>query len=383
MANATTGQAGAIPFANADPLSKSDPLQNVLADLRDQARDQLAAAWQLEIERVQEQLAGGWQNHLHRVFEERFAELSARLSHEFQNRTEAARVNAAVKAQRDTSNRLNQAVRRFRTFENEEDWGRAFVDATEGFSGRAALFTVNGGALRLTAGRAIDSAARIDNTPLESAPAFAGAIESRDTIVALRTRGELSGPIADVLGEAPGARAYLLPIALRDRIAAVLYADSDPDSNVDASALELLAAFASAVLEGQSEAPQRQDLVSIEMAPAAMPKPEMGTPQPASHSSWYSLGKDEQELHIRAQRFARVQVAEMRLYKSQAVRDGRLRHDLYEALREDIDRAQGDFRRDFLSASPTMVDYLHLELLRTLANDNVELLGAAYPGPMV
>jgi hypothetical protein len=30
-----------------------------------------------------------------------------------------------------------------------------------------------------------------------------------------------------------------------------------------------------------------------------------------------------------------------------------------------------------------MVDYLHLELIRTLANDDAELLGKDYPGPMV
>jgi hypothetical protein len=30
-----------------------------------------------------------------------------------------------------------------------------------------------------------------------------------------------------------------------------------------------------------------------------------------------------------------------------------------------------------------MVDYLHLELVRTLANDDAEALGKDYPGPMV
>ena len=30
-----------------------------------------------------------------------------------------------------------------------------------------------------------------------------------------------------------------------------------------------------------------------------------------------------------------------------------------------------------------MVDYLHLELMRTLANDDADLLGKEYPGPMV
>jgi hypothetical protein len=78
-----------------------------------------------------------------------------------------------------------------------------------------------------------------------------------------------------------------------------------------------------------------------------------------------------------------VQVAEMRLYKSQAVKTGRIERDLYGALREDVDRARDAFRQDFLTASPTMVDYIHLELLRTLANDDVELLGPTYPGPLV
>src|SRR5260370_10798024 len=131
--------------------------------------------------------------------------------------------------------------------------------------------------------------------------------------------------------------------------------------------------FASAVLEGQSAAPERSGLVTI--GTDARP--------PAPTSSWVSLTKDEQELHLRAQRFARVQVAEMRLYQSQAVKEGRLHHDLYEALKEDIDRTREDFRRDFLSASSTMVDYVHVELLRTLANNDVELLGADYPGPLV
>jgi len=369
MANATTGQAGAVPFAKNGRIAKTDPLQDVLSEARASAREQLAAAWQIQIDRVQEQLASGWRGHLERVFEERFAELSARVSEEFQSQIEAVRAESACQVRREASSNLNHAVRHFRTFENEEEWSKAFVEATEGFCERAALFTVHGPALRLAAGLGIPPGARIDNTPLASAPAFAGAVESRDTIVALRTRGELSGPIAEVLGEAVEERAYLFPICGRDRVAAVLYADSE----VDASALELLATFASAVLEGQSAAPERSGLVTIggDARPAA------------STSSWASLTKDEQELHLRAQRFARVQVAEMRLYKSQAVKEGRLHHDLYEALREDIERTRDEFRRNFLSASTTMVDYLHVELLRTLANDDAELLGADYPGPLV
>jgi hypothetical protein len=379
MANATTGPLYSAPRADADPLPKTDLLRNVLNDTREMAREQLNAAWQIEVERAQEQLAAGWRGHVERVFEERFSELSARVEEEFGAAVES-RVQTAVndtrdRVRREVAGRLNQAMRRLRFFENEDQWSRALVDATEGFCERAALFIVNGPALRLQASRGVLSEAKIDNTPLESAPAFAGAVQSRDTIVALRRRGELSDAIADVLGEASEQRFYLFPIPVHERVAAVLYADSGSHGEDTAvtEALELMAVFASSVLEGQPEGPDRSKLVSIATGPQPAPTVAL----------WFSLSKEEQELHLRAQRFARVQVAEMRLYKAQAVKTGRLERDLYAALREDVDRARDGFRKDYLSASPTMVDYVHLELLRTLANDDVELLGPEYPGPLV
>ena len=96
-----------------------------------------------------------------------------------------------------------------------------------------------------------------------------------------------------------------------------------------------------------------------------------------------AASREEQELHLRAQRFARVHVAGIRLHKSEKVKEGRIQHALYASLKTEIDSARDVFQRDFLPISPTMVDYLHLELLRTLANENAELLGPDYPGPMV
>lgn len=370
------GQIESVPHADANIPIKPDPLKNVLNDARETAREQLSAAWQIEVEQIQEQLANGWRGHIERVFEERFGELNARVEEEFRlgmvSRIGAAVADTRARVRREVTGKLNQAVRRLRSFENEDEWSRALTGATEGFCGRAALFIVNGPSLRLQSSRGVESEAKIDNTPLESAPAFAGVVESRDPIVALRTRGELSDAIAEALGETPEQRFYLFPIIVRDRVAAILYADSE-SPGVETDALELLATYASAVLEGQAEAPDRSKLVNI--ATDLQPAPSV--------ASWFSLSKEEQERHLRAQRFARVQVAEMRLYKSQAVKTGRIERDLYGALREDVDRARDAFRQDFLTASPTMVDYIHLELLRTLANDDVELLGPTYPGPLV
>jgi hypothetical protein len=75
-------------------------------------------------------------------------------------------------------------------------------------------------------------------------------------------------------------------------------------------------------------------------------------------------------------------VAEIRLYKSENVKNGRAGQDLYTSLKTEIDSAREVFRHDFISRSPTMVDYLHGELVRTLANDDAALLGPDYPGPM-
>ena len=80
---------------------------------------------------------------------------------------------------------------------------------------------------------------------------------------------------------------------------------------------------------------------------------------------------------------ARVQVAEMRLFEADAVQSGRAQRSLYEALRHPIDAAREIFRHTFFAPCASMVDYLDLELTRTLANDDADLLGKTYPGPLV
>jgi hypothetical protein len=166
-----------------------------------------------------------------------------------------------------------------------------------------------------------------------------------------------------------------------------LYADSaEVDSNalevVDVDALELLVATVGAVIETglapPATSPPADALVNI-----TGPMNITGPAQKPEILSWFSLSHEDRELHLRAQRFARVQVAEIRLYQSEKVKNGRAAHDLYTSLKEEILSAREAFRRRFLNASDSMVDYLHLELVRTLANDDAELLGQDYPGPMV
>jgi hypothetical protein len=73
----------------------------------------------------------------------------------------------------------------------------------------------------------------------------------------------------------------------------------------------------------------------------------------------------------------------MRLASAAAVKRGRTRRDLYSELREPVSAARDAFRKQFFAKCPSMVDYLHLELVKTLANDDADALGKDYPGPMV
>jgi len=115
-----------------------------------------------------------------------------------------------------------------------------------------------------------------------------------------------------------------------------------------------------------------------------MAAPASGEPLPAEPAfAWDALPDEEQGLHLRARRFARVRVAEMRLYEATAVESGRTGRDLYGALRQRIDDARVTFRESYLAFCPHMADYLHVELVRTLAHDDPDLLGKDYPGPLV
>ena len=83
-----------------------------------------------------------------------------------------------------------------------------------------------------------------------------------------------------------------------------------------------------------------------------------------------------------AQRFAKVKVAEIQLYQDPAVKSGRAARDLYGHLKPQIDAARQAFQERFLTPVNGTTDYLHVELVRTLANDDATLLGPGYPGPL-
>jgi hypothetical protein len=297
---------------------------------------------------------------LRQLFDDRISQLSTEV--------EALFVQARERERRDFSEQLNGSVRRLRVSGDTESLVATLVDAVGAFASGVAFFRIEGKMARGERIRGVpdESADRFPGMtiPLDSAAALAGAVESRDPVIAIATANEISPELLAVTGESADARVSVFPVLVRDEVRALVYAWG----GVQVASTELLCQVAAAVWAGMERLPA---LVQIEAPPKR------------SRPAWESLPAAEQQLHLKAQRFARVHVAELRLHESQAVQTGRARRDLYAALRESIDAARATFRDKFFATCPSMVDYLHLELVRALANDEAGLLGKDYPGPLV
>ncbi len=92
------------------------------------------------------------------------------------------------------------------------------------------------------------------------------------------------------------------------------------------------------------------------------------------------VSEEERRLHNDARRFARLLVSEIKLYNEQKVKEGREASDLYERLREAIDRSREMYDK---RVQPTVVerfDYFHYEVVNTLAEGEESKLGTTYPG---
>ncbi|MFM9905557.1 MAG: hypothetical protein ACKVQJ_13420 [Pyrinomonadaceae bacterium] len=93
--------------------------------------------------------------------------------------------------------------------------------------------------------------------------------------------------------------------------------------------------------------------------------------------------EDERRLHNDARRFARLLVSEIKLYNEKKVLEGRQAHDLYDRLREAIDRSREMYDKRVQPPVAARFDYFHYELLNALAEGDVQRLGGGYPGATV
>ena len=92
------------------------------------------------------------------------------------------------------------------------------------------------------------------------------------------------------------------------------------------------------------------------------------------------VAEDERRSHNDARRFARLLVSEIKLYNEQKVKEGREMSDLYDRLREAIDRSREMYDKRVQSPVAAKFDYFHYELVNNLAEGSESKLGRSYPG---
>jgi len=95
------------------------------------------------------------------------------------------------------------------------------------------------------------------------------------------------------------------------------------------------------------------------------------------------VADDERRLHNDARRFARLLVSEIKLYNEKKVQEGRESNDLYERLREAIDRSREMYNKRVQPPVASKFDYFHYELVNALAEGDIVRLGSSYPGANV
>ena len=214
----------------------------------------------------------------------------------------------------------------------------------------------------------------------------------------------------------------LLPLLLKDKLAALVYADAGTQAgaSMDIAALELLVVATSAWLEvaslrkqaqkegpaeaGASEKSEALPVQSVSSfsdpfashapmhAPAA-PAPVVeqamaaaattdneSAPLPVAHRSSAAepplqASQEDAEIHRKAQRFARLLLDEIKLYNQVKVTEGRKHKDLYDRLKEDIDKSRMTYQKRYGNTAAAGGDYLNQELLRSLAEDDISLMG--------
>jgi hypothetical protein len=84
---------------------------------------------------------------------------------------------------------------------------------------------------------------------------------------------------------------------------------------------------------------------------------------------------DDAKKHDEARRFARLLVSEIKLYNESKVDQGRKNNDLYERLKEDIDRSRQMYDERIGDDVRKVSNYFYDELVRILADGRAEALG--------
>jgi hypothetical protein len=90
------------------------------------------------------------------------------------------------------------------------------------------------------------------------------------------------------------------------------------------------------------------------------------------------ISAEDADTHRKAQRFARLLVDEIKLYNQAKVAEGRRNKDLYDRLKEDIEKSRSTFQKRYGNSAAASGDYFQKEVVRSLAEDDYSVMGANF-----
>jgi hypothetical protein len=141
------------------------------------------------------------------------------------------------------------------------------------------------------------------------------------------------------------------------------------------------------VAQEQARAPHAEESFAPSLAPAVEGAATGEAVSPLGRSRRYgsmdmdfpvNVAEEDKRFHNEARRFARLLVSEIKLYNEQKVREGRDNSDLYDRLREDIDRSRQMYDKRVRPEVSSRYDYFHHELVNMLAEGDDARLGESY-----
>lgn len=322
----------------------------------------------------------------------------------------------------------------------------ALLDTCSRYAARVALFVVKGSHASGWQGRGFAKNDQLKDFGLdENAPAVGRAIHDR--VIVNGPSSEADSRFLEKFGTPASGEIRLLPLVLKDKVAALVYADAGTEAagKLDAGSLELLVLSTSAWLEvnslrkqahkepaaGPGEGPPTaaaqaspayndpfashapshalaavaaaessapavgiappapearhtgtENLSAAAEAEAAPPEPlpmvpleAVPAPEPAPAPA---ISPEDQEVHRKAQRFARLLVDEIKLYNQARVSEGRKNEDLYDRLKEAIEKSRTTYQKRYGNTVAASANYFQDEVIRSLAEDDISIMGANF-----
>jgi hypothetical protein len=307
-------------------------------------------------------------------------------------------------AARGGSEKLLAAVAAVQDSTGQRDILNTLLDQTAGFCARSVLFVVKQEVATVWQAIGFDDDDAVRDFSLDSRTQLLQHVLGKRE-PATSDISQMDAQFLNKFGAPVNGECHLLPLFLKDKVAAVLYADAGTaNASCERAALDLLARFTSIWLEAQggrkgaheeepapeppvpeahssaaaafsANAPQRSHgMTTAAAAPAKEPTtiPHVAaetTPAPAAISA------ADADTHKRAQRFARLLIDEIKLYNKGKVEEGMKQRDLYDRLRDDIDKSRASYAKRYGGTVAVSGDYFVQELIRGLAQGDAGTLG--------